>query len=89
MIQTHAYPGTAKPRVFRVPGENALINRYGLQSEGCDRVAIRLRTRVREFTRQVGLGIDTEAEKYVLDGKAGVPRSLIPGKLLAVQVSKK
>lgn len=81
--------GTAKPRVFRIPSENALINRYGLQSEGCDRVAARLRNRVRQFTKEAGLGIGPDAEQYVLDGSAGVPRSLIPGKLLAVQISKK
>lgn len=80
--------GNPKPRVFRIPGENALINRYGLQSEGCDRVAIRLRQRVREFARENGLGIGQEAEKHILSGGAGVPKSLVPGKLLAVQVAK-
>ncbi|OCL10913.1 FMN-linked oxidoreductase [Glonium stellatum] len=81
--------GNPKPRVFRIPSQNALINRYGLNSEGADFVAMRLRQRVREFAYQMGLGIDEEAERVVLDGEAGVPPgSLTPGKLLAVQIAK-
>jgi dihydroorotate dehydrogenase len=81
--------GNPKPRVFRIPSQNALINRYGLNSEGADYVAMRLRQRVREFAYQMGLGIDEEAERIVLDGEAGVPPgSLTPGKLMAVQIAK-
>lgn len=85
----HPQEGNPKPRVFRLPSQNALINRYGLNSEGADNVAMRLRQRVREFAYSTGLGLDPEAERQVLDGEAGVPPgSLIPGKLLAVQVAK-
>ena len=81
--------GNPKPRVFRLPSQNALINRYGFNSQGADAVAVRLRRRVREFAYQMGLGIDEEAERKVLDGEAGVPPgSLVPGKLMAVQVTK-
>jgi dihydroorotate dehydrogenase len=81
--------GNPKPRVFRLPSQNALINRYGFNSEGAEMVAMRLRQRVREFAYHLGLGIDEEAERMVLDGEAGVPPgSLTPGKLMAVQVAK-
>ncbi|KAJ9635919.1 Dihydroorotate dehydrogenase (quinone), mitochondrial [Coniosporium apollinis] len=81
--------GNPKPRVFRIPSQNAMINRYGLNSEGADTVATRLRQRVREFAYRIGLGLDEEAERIVLDGEAGVPPgSLVQGKLLAVQVAK-
>jgi len=81
--------GNEKPRVFRLPSQNALINRYGLNSEGADHVAMRLRHRVREFAHAIGFGSDAAAEKMVLDGHAGVPPgSLIPGKLLAVNIAK-
>lgn len=81
--------GNPKPRVFRIPSQNALINRYGLNSEGADYVAMRLRQRVREFAYKMGLGIDEEAERIVLDGEAGVPPgSLTPGRLMAVQIAK-
>ncbi|KAF1832679.1 dihydroorotate dehydrogenase mitochondrial precursor [Decorospora gaudefroyi] len=81
--------GNPKPRVFRLPSQNALINRYGFNSEGAELVASRLRQRVREFAYQSGLGIDEEAEQRVLNGEAGVPPgSLLKGRLMAVQVAK-
>ncbi|KAJ4291762.1 Dihydroorotate dehydrogenase (quinone), mitochondrial [Kalmusia sp. IMI 367209] len=81
--------GNPKPRVFRLPSQNALINRYGFNSEGAETVAMRLRHRVRQFAYHAGLGIDEEAERIVLDGEAGVPPgSLVPGRLLAVQIAK-
>jgi dihydroorotate dehydrogenase len=81
--------GNPKPRVFRLPSQNALINRYGFNSEGAEVVAMRLRQRVREFAYHLGLGIDEEAERMVLDGEAGVPPgSLMPGRLMAVQIAK-
>ena len=81
--------GNDKPRVWRIPSQNALINRYGLNSEGADSVALRLRQRVREFANSIGLGLGAEAERQVLDGEAGVPPgSLVPGRLLAVQCAK-
>lgn len=81
--------GNPKPRVFRLPSQEAMINRYGLNSAGADHVASRLRTRVRRFAHSLGLGNDEVAEKAVLDGIAGVPPgSLVPGKLLAVNIAK-
>jgi dihydroorotate dehydrogenase len=81
--------GNPKPRVFRLPSQNALINRYGFNSEGAELVATRLRQRVREFAYHSGLGMDEHAERKVLDGEAGVPPgSLKPGRLMAVQVAK-
>lgn len=81
--------GNPKPRVFRIPSQNALINRYGFNSEGAELVASRLRQRVREFAYHSGLGLDEDAERRVLDGEAGVPPgSLHKGRLMAVQVAK-
>ncbi|MCJ1244997.1 Dihydroorotate dehydrogenase (quinone), mitochondrial [Trapelia coarctata] len=85
------YPqdGNPKPRVWRLPSQKALINRYGLNSEGADSMAMRLRQRVREHAYTMGLGMDEVAEQRVLDGEAGVPPgSLVDGKLMAVQVAK-
>lgn len=81
--------GNPKPRVFRLPSQNALINRYGFNSEGAEVVAQRLRQRVREFAYHEGFGLGEEAEQTVLDGEAGVPPgSLKQGRLMAVQVAK-
>lgn len=35
-------PGNPKPRLFRYPQQQALINRFGFNNEGCDAVAARL-----------------------------------------------
>ena len=76
--------GNTRPRVFRIPVLDGMVNRYGLNSRGADLMAISLRGRVRKFARSNGF---TELE--VLDGEAGVPPgSLVPGKLLAVQIAK-
>jgi dihydroorotate dehydrogenase len=81
--------GNPKPRVFRIPSQNALINRYGLNSEGAEHVAMQLRERLRSFAYAHGLGIGADAEEIVLSGEAQVPPgSLVPGKLLAVQIAK-
>ncbi|KAJ4989900.1 dihydroorotate reductase [Stagonosporopsis vannaccii] len=81
--------GNPKPRVFRLPSQNALINRYGFNSEGAEAVAQRLRQRVREFAYHEGFGLGEEAERAVLNGEAGVPPgSLRQGRLMAVQVAK-
>lgn len=81
--------GNPRPRVFRLPSQSAMINRYGLNSKGADHMAAVLRQRVREYAYASGFGLHDIAEKRVLDGEAGVPPgSLIPGKLLAVQVAK-
>ncbi|KAF2484964.1 hypothetical protein BDY17DRAFT_292663 [Neohortaea acidophila] len=85
----HPQEGNPKPRVFRIPSQNALINRYGLNSEGAEYVAMQLRERVRQYAYDNGLGLEAESERQVLDGEAGVPPgSLVPGRLLAVQVAK-
>lgn len=81
--------GNPKPRVFRLTSQKAMINRYGLNSKGADHMAAILKQRVRDFAYARGFGWHDLAEQRVLDGEAGVPPgSLIPGKLLAVQVAK-
>lgn len=81
--------GNPKVRVFRIPSQNALINRYGLNSRGADHMASVLRKRVREYAYANGYGASEDSEKKVLDGEAGVPPgSLTEGKLLAVQIAK-
>ncbi|PGH27038.1 hypothetical protein AJ80_01223 [Polytolypa hystricis UAMH7299] len=81
--------GNPRPRVFRLPSQEALINRYGLNSKGADYMAAVLKQRVRDFAYSEGYGASETAERRVLDGEAGVPPgSLLEGKLLAVQVAK-
>ena len=42
-VTAKAQPGNPKPRIFRFPEKNALINRLGFNNEGADAVARRLR----------------------------------------------
>jgi dihydroorotate dehydrogenase len=66
-----------------------MINRYGLNSKGADHMAKVLKQRVADFAYAAGFGMHEESEQRVLDGEANVPPgSLVPGKLLAVQVAK-
>ncbi|KAJ5529563.1 hypothetical protein N7527_002956 [Penicillium freii] len=81
--------GNPKPRVFRLPSQHAMINRYGLNSKGADHMAKVLKQRVADFAYAAGFGLHEQSEQRVLDGEANVPPgSLVPGKLLAVQVAK-
>ncbi|POS84840.1 hypothetical protein EPUL_004094 [Erysiphe pulchra] len=88
-VTPYAQEGNPKPRVFRLPSLNSLINRYGLNSNGAEDMARRLRERVRLFAYRNGYGVGAEAEDLILNGHAQVPPgSLVKGKLLAVQVAK-
>src|SRR5213594_331685 len=42
-VTAKAQPGNPKPRIFRFPEQNALINRLGFNNDGADAIARRLR----------------------------------------------
>src|SRR6266498_3635115 len=42
-VTAKAQPGNPKPRIFRLPGQQALINRLGFNNDGADAIAERLR----------------------------------------------
>lgn len=61
-----AQAGNARPRVFRLPEDGAVINRYGLNSEGMEAVAARLAAR--RTNRHPGIvGINLGANKESTD----------------------
>ncbi|GEP10646.1 quinone-dependent dihydroorotate dehydrogenase [Methylobacterium gnaphalii] len=61
-------PGNPKPRVFRLAGDRAVINRFGLNSEGLDAVADRLRARRgRRGVVGVNIGANKEATDRLAD----------------------
>lgn len=49
-VTAKAQPGNPKPRIFRLPEQQALINRLGFNNDGADAIAERLR-RLRESGR--------------------------------------
>ncbi|CAD6503514.1 BgTH12-03176 [Blumeria graminis f. sp. triticale] len=88
-VTPFAQEGNPRPRVFKLPKYNALINRCGLAGKGAEDMAQRLRERVQNFAYKNGYGSSAEAVDFVLNGGAGVPPgSLKNGKLLAVQIAK-
>ncbi len=56
-----AQDGNPRPRVFRLPEDGAVINRYGLNSEGLERVAQRLEMRQHQ-SGIVGINIGANKE---------------------------
>ncbi|GAA6040262.1 hypothetical protein JCM8097_009392 [Rhodosporidiobolus ruineniae] len=50
-ITPEPQPGNPKPRLFRVPESNSVVNRYGFNSEGHVPAVARLRARVRKFVQ--------------------------------------
>ena len=61
-------PGNPRPRVFRLPRDRAVINRFGLNSAGLDVVADRLRARAgRPGIVGVNIGANKEAVDRLAD----------------------
>ncbi|KAH9847605.1 dihydroorotate dehydrogenase [Lenzites betulinus] len=73
-------PGNPKPRVFHLPADSALINRYGFPSDGHAAVLSRLRARLPSV-----FAYAPEAEDPLHGAEHA---SLYPGKLLAVNLGK-
>ena len=68
-ITQHAQPGNPRPRLFRLPGEQALINRMGFNNEGADAIARRL---ARQPESPVPLGVSLGKSKITpLDDAVG------------------
>ena len=65
-------PGNPRPRVFHLPEDDALINRYGFPSDGHGSVLSRLRARISPFQPK----------------PVDVPASHRPGSVLAVNLGK-
>lgn len=62
-VTPNPQPGNPKPRVFRLPSAHAVINRYGLNSDGAEVVAERLRAARAEGLMTVPVGLNLGANK--------------------------
>lgn len=60
-------PGNPKPRVFRLAEDEAVINRYGLNSDGMEVVAGRLEKRVRKGVLGINLGANKDSVDRIAD----------------------
>jgi dihydroorotate dehydrogenase len=72
--------GNPKPRFFRLPEDEAVINRYGFNSDGHAPVASRLQTRLRNWMRKRDLD--------PVNDEMDIPLSLNDTKLLGVNLGK-
>lgn len=109
-ITPEAQDGNPKPRFFRIPSSQSVINRYGFNSDGHLAVLERLRNRVHAwlvknanllpesiFTPpQISGDPDPDPVEAILHSRTdaqvldqlNVPRSLVPGKVLAINLGK-
>ena len=72
-ITAQAQPGNPKPRLYRLPEDDALINRLGFNNEGADVIAFKLdRIRARGGRPKVPLGMNIGRTKIV-ETKDAVP----------------
>lgn len=55
-VTLHPQPGNPRPRLFRYPGDRALVNRMGFNNDGADAVAARLRGWERRLPLFVNVG---------------------------------
>ena len=60
-------PGNPKPRVFRLTEDEAVINRYGLNSDGMDAVAGKLEKRARKGILGINLGANKDSVDRIAD----------------------
>jgi dihydroorotate dehydrogenase len=80
-------PGNPKPRLFRLEGDRAIINRMGFNSGGLDAVVGRLSNRARSGIVGVNLGRNRGTEDAVADYVEGVLRTARVADYLVVNVS--
>ncbi len=59
-------PGNPKPRLFRLPEDEAAINRFGFNNDGMDAVALRL-SKPREGIVGINLGANKDSEDRAAD----------------------
>lgn len=88
-----AQPGNPKPRVFRYPAEEAVINRMGFNNQGAEAVAARLAKQPGRGRRRIPLGINlgkskvTEIERAPEDYLASFARLADYADYLVLNVS--
>lgn len=86
-ITPEPQPGNPKPRFFRLEEDGACINRYGFNSLGHRYALHQLQSRIRDFAVGHPSLFPNPLPLNPMP-PAGLPRSLRPGKLLAVNLGK-
>ncbi|HVJ54400.1 MAG TPA: quinone-dependent dihydroorotate dehydrogenase [Aliidongia sp.] len=79
--------GNPKPRLFRLPRDEAVINRMGFNNDGLDAVEARLEARRREGILGANLGKNRDSASAAADYSAGVARLAALSDYLVINVS--
>lgn len=69
-VTAQAQPGNDKPRLFRFPAQEAVINRMGFNNQGAAAVAARLASQAPRGKRRIPLGVNIGKTKVVELDKA-------------------
>ncbi len=85
-VSAMAASGNPKPRAFRLPEDEALINRMGLNNEGAAAVAERLETEQSERSRPLGINLAKTNDPGVM-GEAALEDFRESFRLLAPEAS--
>lgn len=80
-------PGNPRPRLFRLAKDEAVINRYGLNSLGLDALVTRLEARARTGVVGVNVGKNKDSADEVSDFALGIRRTAALADYLVVNVS--
>ncbi len=80
-------PGNAKPRVFRLEKDQAIVNRMGFNSDGLDAVVERLARRPRSGIVGVNLGKNRDSSDAAGDYELGIRRAARFADYLVVNIS--
>jgi dihydroorotate dehydrogenase len=80
-VTAHGQPGNPKPRMFRYPEEEAVINRMGFNNAGAAAVAERLAGQTGKGRRKIPLGINLGKSKVTEIDKAPEDYLISFGKL--------
>lgn len=62
-----AQPGNPKPRLFRLPEDQGVINRFGFNNDGMEAMAARLATRPRDAVIGLNLGANKDSTDRAAD----------------------
>jgi dihydroorotate dehydrogenase len=81
-------PGNTRPRIFRLAGDRAVINRLGFNNDGHERALQRLQARARRGgIVGVNIGANKDSTDRIADYVAGVKRFAPLASYLAVNIS--
>ncbi|WP_374440866.1 quinone-dependent dihydroorotate dehydrogenase [Stella sp.] len=86
-VTPHPQAGNAKPRLFRLPEDRAVINRFGFNNRGLDAYAARLAARPRAGIVGANVGKNKDQADAVADYVAGIERVAPLADYLVVNVS--